>query len=87
MNNKPLYHYNGIYPVLDTQERLTDFLRRTYHETTPQLWRCRWSARDAETVYLWYRGECNSVDASVVRVLKQQPKPTRLIDKIINFFI
>jgi hypothetical protein len=89
MNSKPLYkcRYRNSEPILDTQEKLKDFLKRKYHEREPQLWQVRWQPRDDSTVYIWYKNEVTSVDSCVVDVLREVPPPTRLLDKIRNFFI
>ena len=88
MNDNPLYkRKDGLWePILDTPEKLRDFLKRTYHEDEPQLWKVRWQSLDDTKVYIWYKGKPNIVTSHVVRVLSELPEPPSLMRRIVDFF-
>lgn len=86
MTDKPLYERrDGREPILDTTEKLKDFLQRTNHEDEPQLWKVRWQSRDDKTVYIWYKGEPHIVSSHVVGVLRRLPEPPSLMSRIMDF--
>jgi hypothetical protein len=73
---------------ITTKEELITFLQAVYHESEPNLYRCRWSPYTEKEVYLWYKGDCKIVNGSVVEVLRSLPaKKTSLLDRIKAFIL
>ena len=73
---------------ITTKEELIAFLQAVYHEREPNLYRCRWSPYSEKEVYLWYKGDCKTVNGSVVEVLRNLPvKKTSLSERIKAFVL
>lgn len=90
MTDKPLYERRDGFrePILDTPEKLRDFLKRTHHEDEPQLWKVSWQSLDDTKVYIWYKGTAHMASSHVVRVLRELPpaaEPPSLMSRIVDF--
>ena len=73
---------------ISTKEELITFLQAVYHEREPNLYRCRWAPYNEKEVYLWYKGDCQVVNGSVVEVLRSLPaKRTSLSERIKSFIL